>query len=248
MATKHWFRQHDSIAEQRLVEDLIVEAIQIYGIDVWYIRRKTLNRDNIIVDEKMGMFDAAFPCEMYIKSNEGFEGEGDFLSKFGLEIRDRMLMTVARRAFKQNVTDKSPQTIRPFEGDLLFFPLNKKLFEIKFVEHEAVFYQMGSLQTFDLTCEMYEYNNEIFNTGVTVIDDLYKYRMNHEVQERLLPDAAAGTDDGDFIVDDDGSIIGFTNNDPETNDPMAINSEVEWEGRKTINWSETDPFSEGGRY
>lgn len=248
MATKHWFRQNDSLPEQRLIEDLIVEAIQIYGIDILYIRRKTLNRDNIIVDEKMGSFDAAFPCEVYIKSNEGFEGEGDFLSKFGLEIRDRMILTVARRSFKQNVTDKSSKTIRPFEGDLIYFPLNKKLFEIKFVEHEPVFYQMGSLQAFDITCELYEYNNEIFNTGVTVIDDLYKYRMNHEIQDRMLPDSAAGTEDGDYLVSEDGSIIGFTVNDPESNDPLAINSDVEWEGRKTINWDETDPFSEGGKY
>lgn len=246
MATKHWFRQHDSIAEQRLVEDLIVEAIKIYGIDIWYIRRKTLNRDNIIVDEKMGSFDAAFPCEVYIKSNEGFEGEGDFLSKFGLEIRDRVILTVARRSFKTNVTDKSEPTIRPFEGDLIYFPLNKKLFEIKFVEHEAVFYQMGNLQTFDMTCELFEFNNEVFNTGVSVIDDLYTYRMNHNLDE--IPDASAGTEDGDYLVSEEGSIIGFTGDDPDTNDPMAINSDVEWEGRKTINFDEKDPFSEGGRY
>lgn len=246
MATKHWFRQHDSIPEQRLVEDLIVESIQIFGIDVFYIRRKTLNRDNIIVDEKMGSFDAAFNCEMYVKSNEGFEGEGDFLSKFGLEIRDRMILTVARRSFKTNVSDKSPQTSRPFEGDLIYFPLNKKFFEIKFVEHEPVFYQMGSLQAFDLTCELYEYNNEIFNTGVTVIDDLYRYRMNHSVDE--VPDAAIGNDDGDFLQSELGSLIGGTTKDPETNDPLAINSDVEWEGRKTINFDESDPFSENGKY
>lgn len=246
MATKHWFRQNDSLAEQRLVEDLIVEAIAIFGIDVYYIRRKTLNRDNIIVDEKMGSFDGAFPCEMYVKSNEGFEGDGDFLSKFGLEIRDRMILTVARRAFKTNVSDKSPVTIRPFEGDLIYFPLNKKLFEIKFVEHEPVFYQMGSLQAFDLTCELYEYNNETFDTGVDAIDNLYTYRMNNSLDE--LSDAAAGNDAGEPIESDLGSLIGFTNNDPETNDPLAINSDVEWEGRKTIDWSERDPFSENGKY
>jgi hypothetical protein len=245
MATKHWFRQNDSIPEQRLVEDLIVEAIQIYGIDVMYVRRKTLNRDNIIVDEKLGSFDAAFPVEMYIKSNEGFEGEGDFLSKFGLEIRDRMVLSVARRSFKTNVTDKSLQTIRPFEGDLIFFPLNRKLFEIKFVEHEAVFYQMGSLQTFDLTCELYEYSNEIFDTGVDVIDDIYKYRMNHSISEI---DSSLGTEAGEPLMSELGSLIGSNNNDPETNDPLAINSDVEWEGRKTINWDESDPFSESGKY
>ena len=245
MATNHWFRNFDSMPEQRLVEDLIYESIRIHGIDVLYIRRKTLNRDNIIVDEKMGSFDAAFPCEMFIKSFEGFEGDGDFLGKFGLEIRDRMIMTVARRAFKLNVTDKSYKTIRPFEGDLLFFPLNKKFFEIKFVEHESVFYQMGSLQVFDLTCELFEYGNEIFETGNTTIDDIYKYRMNHSIDNS---DAYGSGPDDAPITDEFGSLIGFTNADPDTNDVHAINADVEWEGRDTINFDEKDPFSENGVY
>src|SRR5690606_16737932 len=121
-----------------------------------------------------------------------------------------------------------PQTIRPFEGDLLFFPLNRKLFEIKFVEHEAVFYQMGSLQTFDITCELYEYNNEIFDTGVDEIDNVYKYRMNRTVNEE--PDEEIPFD-GEFDLD-----------------PLAGNTDFELEGRKTIDWSEKDPFSEGGVY
>jgi len=246
MATKGYFRNFDSLSEQRLVEDLIVEAIQHFGIDLWYIRRKSLNRDNIMADDKLSVFDAAFPVEMYVKSVEGFEGEGDFLSKFGLEIRDRMQLTVARRAFKTHVTDKAPKHVRPMEGDLVFFPLNRKLFEIKFVEHEAVFYQMGSLQTFDLTCELYEFNNETFATGVDIIDDIYRFRMNTNLLD--LHDSAIGDDQGAPIMDEDGSIISGNGVDPETNDPLAINSEVEWEGRKLIDWSEKDPFSDGGKY
>jgi len=244
MPIKPLFRNNTSLNEQRLIEDLVVEAIKQYGIDVYYIRRKSLNRDTIIQDDKASIFDAAYAIEMYIKSVEGFEGEGDFLSKFGLEIRDRMMFTVSRRSFKNYVTQESPKHIRPMEGDLIFFPLNRKLFEIKFVEHESVFYQMGSLQTFDLTCELYEFNNETFATGVDVIDDIYKFRLNTNLLE--LNDSAISGPDDQPIESQDGSIIGVTKVDPETNDPLAINSDVEWEGRKYIDWSEKDPFSDGG--
>jgi len=252
MPTKHWFRNNDSKAEQKLIDDLIYEAVQIYGVDILYVRRKSLNVDNIIVDEKMGSFDAAFPCECYVKSNEGFEGEGDFLSKFGLEIRDRVILTFARRAFKENVTDKSPATNRPLEGDLIFFPLNKKLFEIKFVEHEPVFYQMGSLQAYDITCELFEYGNENFATGWKEVDDLWKYRMNNEVRDPdhpFNPDQEAGIEAGEYVTDMAELLrVGTENYVPETNDPFDFNVQVEVEGRKTLDWSETDPFSEGGRY
>lgn len=252
MATKHWFRNNDSVAEQRLIDDLIYESIQIYGIDILYIRRKSLNIDNIIVDEKLGSFDAAFPCECYVKSNEGFEGEGDFLSKFGLEIRDRMILTFARRAFKENVIDKSPGYVRPLEGDLIFFPLNKKLFEIKFVEHEPVFYQMGSLQAYDVTCELFEYGNEDFNTGWDVIDNIWKYKMRNELRDGDQPfndDQQAGIDDGAYVSDLAELLrVGTGDYVPETIDPSDFNVKVEIEGRKTLDWSETDPFSEGGRY
>lgn len=251
MATKHWFRNIDSKPEQRLIASLVHEAIQTYGIDTIYVRRKSLNVDNIIVDEKLGMFDAAFPCECYVESSEGFQGEGDFLSKFGLEIRDRMILAFSRIAFKENVTDKSPQTERPLEGDLIYVPLNGKLFEIKFVEHEAQFYQMGSMQMFQVTCELYEYNNEVFDTGWDVIDDIWKYKMRHEVRSENQPfndDQQEGIDAGAF-VDDLAELlrVGTPDYVPEQNTP-AVNVELEVEGRRVMDWSETDPFSENGRY
>ena len=222
--TNHWFRQNDSIVEQRLIENLITEAIEIYGINTWYIRRNTLNQDNIIVDEKYASFDAAYPLTAFVKTNEGFEGEGDFLSKFGLEIRDRMILSISRTTFNKSVAVKSPNTIRPFEGDLIYFPLNRKLFEIKFVEHEPVFYQMGALQAYDVTCELFEYNNETFATGVTEIDNIYKYKLNSDL------------DDVTYVPD---------SYDQETNDPLAINTVVQQESNSIFAWDETDPFSEG---
>lgn len=108
---------------------------------------------------------------MYIKNVDGFEGEGDFLSKFGLQIRDSITFTMSQRKFLQDV-GLYDELIRPNEGDLIYFPLNRKLFELKHVEHEAIFYQMGSLQTYDLKCDLFEFSNERFETGILEIDTL----------------------------------------------------------------------------
>ena len=106
---------------------------------------------------------------------DGFEGEGDFLSKFGLQIRDSMTLTVAIRTWENEVGRSiESQPSRPLEGDLIYFPLNRKVFKIMFVEHEAIFYQMGSLQTYDLRCELFEFSNERFETGIPEVDDVFK--------------------------------------------------------------------------
>ena len=108
---------------------------------------------------------------MYIKNIEGFAGEGDFLSKFNIQIRDQVTFSIARRVFEHEVGIYEG-SIRPNEGDLIYLPLNRKLFEIKFVEHEAIFYQLGSLQLYDLKCELFEYNNEFIQTGIDNVDAL----------------------------------------------------------------------------
>ena len=162
--------------EQNLVEDLIIESIRIYGIECLYIPRTLVKEDLLFGEDVLSKFTTAYPIEMYVKSVDGFEGDGTFLSKFGLEIRDQMILTMARRRFVEEVyvdgTDTVGTTDRPNEGDLIYFPLNNKLFEIKFVEHEAIFYQMGSLQTYDITCELFEYSHERLDTGVAAIDNI----------------------------------------------------------------------------
>ena len=132
-----------------------------------YIPRTAVSIDKIYGEDPLREYNTAYPVEMYIKNIEGFAGEGDFLSKFNIQIRDQITFSLARRVFAQEVGSYS-DTIRPNEGDLIFFPLNKKIFELKFVEHEAIFYQMGSLQMYDLKCELFEYNNELFNTGIMI--------------------------------------------------------------------------------
>lgn len=158
--------------EQNLIEDLIIESIRIYGFDVWYIPRTLGAKDELLNEDDLSTFNSAYMMEMYIKNVEGFGGDGDFLSKFGLRINDTMTLSVAIRRFNEDVGQYTEE-VRPNEGDLIYFPLNRKMFEVKFVEHEAIFYQMGALQMYDLRCELFEYSQERFNTGVYDIDTLF---------------------------------------------------------------------------
>lgn len=150
---------------------MIIESIRIFGLDVWYMPRTLGAKDDLLNEDDLSIFEKAYMVEMYIKNVDGFEGEGDFLSKFGLQIRDSITFTMSQRKFLQDVGLYNEE-VRPNEGDLIYFPLNRKLFELKHVEHEAIFYQMGSLQTYDLKCDLFEFSNERFATGVLEIDTL----------------------------------------------------------------------------
>ena len=174
MAANFYFNNFDSSQEQTLIEDLIIESIKIFGLDVYYLPRTVVNTDTIFREDDISKYEDAVLLEMYVKNVDGFAGEGDFLSKFGLEIRDEITLTVAKRIYEDEVYYRGfgGTTGRPEEGDLIYFPFNQKLFQIKFVEHEAVFYQMGSLQTYDLVCELFEYSDETIDTDITVIDNI----------------------------------------------------------------------------
>lgn len=172
MAKNFYFENFGNSMEQQLIEDLVIESIRIYGIDTWFLPRTISAKDELYNEDALSVFDDAYMVEMYVKNVDGFEGEGDFLSKFGLQIRDSMTLTVAIRTFDTEVGAHSEQT-RPNEGDLIYFPLNNKFFKVMHVEHESIFYQMGSLQTYDLRCELFEYSGERFETGQDFIDDYF---------------------------------------------------------------------------
>ena len=165
MPTNTYFRNFDARNEQELLHSLVTESIQIYGHDVNYIPRTLVNEDTILGEDSISEYKDAYSIEMYIKSVDGFEGEGDLVSKFGLEIRDQIVFSVARRAW-----EGLDIGTRPKEGDLIFFPLTEKLFQIMFVEHETPFYQTGALPTFDLTCELFTYSDETIDTGIDEVD------------------------------------------------------------------------------
>jgi hypothetical protein len=174
MATNVFFQNYNRYGnEANLIDDLVIESIRIYGVDVVYLTRQLESVDEILNEDDLSVFNAAYEMEMYVKSVDGFSGEGDFLSRFGLTIRDQVTFTVANRTFERYATRKNPSKIRPNEGDLIFFPMNQKFFKIMHVEHESVFYQMGQLYVFDLKCELFEYSNERFETGREDVDTYY---------------------------------------------------------------------------
>lgn len=171
MATNVHFN-HAVKTEQNLVEDLIVESLRMYGHNCYYLPRNIINENTILGDAADSSFEDAYEVEMYLEGNEGFEGEGELYSKFGIETRDSASFIMSKRSWERFVSlDANLATgIRPNEGDLIFFPLSNSLFEIKFVEHENTFYQLGKLYTFKMSCDLFEYSGEDFNTNLDALD------------------------------------------------------------------------------
>ena len=166
---------HGTTAEQRMYEDIIIEALQIFGHDLYYLPRKIVNTDAIFNEDALSEFGEAFMIEAYVESEAGFAGEGDILSRFGLEVRDQIDLIISKKRWMDLIgrfdVDSLNQSKRPREGDLLYFPLVKGLFEITFIEDENPFYELQQLPTFKLSCNLFEYSNQVIDTGVEEIDE-----------------------------------------------------------------------------
>ena len=168
-------------AEQNLLEDLMIESMQIMGHDVFYIPRKIVKQDFILNEDVVSSFDAAFSLEMYIESVDGFEGDGDLMTKFGLEVRDQVTLVCSRKRWNALIGRHgyTNDSVRPHEGDLIYLPLAGGLFEIKFVEDKNPFFQLGGSgrsktnnPTFKLICELFEYGGQEIDTGIDDIDNI----------------------------------------------------------------------------
>lgn len=173
MAVSNYFNNYSGVVtnEQRLLEDVVTESIKIMGHDCWYVPREGFDpTDPIYGENTKSKFERAYLMEFYLANVEGYEGDGDFFSKFGLEIRDTSNFICSRRTFERYVP--SSIAIRPREGDLIFVPVLQKLFEIKFVEEELLFFSIGkrSPYIYELRCELFRYSQESINTGVEDID------------------------------------------------------------------------------
>ena len=178
MATNSYFRRNIP-SEHRLIEDLTVETIKVNGLDMIYIPRTAVNRDSLFGEDLIAKFQDNYSIEMYLESVDGFEGEVDFMSRFGLQIRDSVNLVVAKKRFEMVVSRADATVTRPREGDIIYFPLSGGVFEIKFVEHENPFYQLGKLFTYKLSCELFTYNQEEFNTGDDLIDSTEDSRQQY---------------------------------------------------------------------
>ena len=280
MATNKYFRNYNYGREQRVEDDLTVEAIKIYGTDVQYMPRTIFNEIEEFGEDPLSKFDLAVPIEVYVNNLENFQGEGDFLSKFNLEIRDQITLTMARRRWDQIRTEKlvdeigniyltednpaiyssntdnylletgsangySISSSRPLEGDLIYIPFinngNGAIYEIKFVEHERVFYQHGKLYTYEMTCELFRYSSERLDTGNNDIDiietrltqDILNYNYLMENSDIMV------SEDGGYIVQEFRleNILGSANNEMFTQKSFI-----------DVDFSERNPFSEVDRY
>ena len=277
MTTNKYFRPFTYGRQQDLAEDLIVQAIKIYGLDIKYLPRTLRNVDPLLGEDPTSTFDDAVDIEVYVKNIQGFEGEGDFLSKFNLQINDSITFTMARKRWNQITTEKlitevgynyqvesadtnswgntqcimlesgngnnySITTPRPFEGDWIYFPLNKKLYEIKFVEHEAIFYQHGKLYTYDLNCELVDrIGPDAIATGNTDIDAIGTRYDQNILQYQIM------LQDGTYLLNEDG---GFMLNEYRV-EVQTITANNEYFTQKSLDYldfSERNPFSEVDRY
>ena len=171
MATNQYFNHHGTnTPENRLIENLMIESIQTYGIDVYYLPRTLNNEDTLLGEDASSSYDSAHTIEMYIKTVDGFEGSGDFIAKWGLQIKDQITFTVAKRRWQELGLSTDGRAKIPHEGDLIYFPITKALFQILFIEDESIFYQTGQLQSYDMLCEMFTYSDQKFDTGIDELD------------------------------------------------------------------------------
>ena len=240
MTTNFYFNNFTNSQEQILIEDLVLESIRIYGHDVFYCPRTIIEKDEIYGEDALSQYNSNYLIDMYIRSYESYEGDGQFLSKFGLEIRDQVTFTVSVRNFMDEIGNLE-MIDRPQEGDLIYLPMADRLMYVKYVNKTPVFYQMGSIQMYDLVCEMFEYGSEQLNTGIEAIDSIEK------LSSLSLDAFGILTNDNLLLVTQEGNPIiqGSYDFGTQAGDAFEDNVEFETDGDSILDWTQVDPFSEG---
>ena len=201
------FFNHAVNTEQMLYEDLVVESLRMYGHDCFYLPREIVEEDSILGEDVQSTFGDAYGVEMYIENTDGFEGEGDLMSKFGVQIKDQATFVISLRSWERFISLDSnlATSLRPNEGDLIYFPLSGAMFEIKFVEHEDPFYQVGKLFVFKMQCELFEYAGEDFDTGTSA--DLVELESAYTIELTLK-----GGGSGNYLINEnitkDSTVVG----------------------------------------
>ena len=269
MARNRFFNQYTPVKqEQSLVEDLIIESIKIYGIDGYYLPRTHVNLDKIYGEDASVLFDDALEMELYVKSFDGFMGQEDFLSKFGLQIDESITFVVSQKRFTQSlktslITEYSyniltedgdellsnrndvseydyDAIVRPREGDLISIPMLKGIYEIKFTQNIENFFQLGKLYTYEIRCDRLEYSSERIDTDVADIDAIEdQYSLSNTNREKLLDE------DTFLFMHEDGT---FIVNEADVVVAAEISADNEEIGQKIIDddildFSEQNPFS-----
>lgn len=194
-------------SEQGIVEDLIIESIQIYGVDFYYIPRTLVAKDEILGEDRMSEFKNAYPIEMYVDSSNYIDNTS-FMDKFGLMINQTATLTVARKRWDRLVGSKGTSILpnRPAEGDLLYFPLSKGLFEIMYVEDKNPFFQLGKLYVYKLQVELFKYGSEKIDTGVPAID-IFETKKSNDPVINPVPDTPDSFGDNSKFEDKADDIV-----------------------------------------
>lgn len=225
MTTNSYFRSSFTSAtkDQVLKENLIIEAIQIYGVDMKYLPRTYVNFDSLFGEDQSSAFNAAHDIEMYVRSVDGFGGDGHFLTKFGLEIRDEVILEASIKRFGETVTTADPTIVRPREGDLLKLPAEvdhrERLWEISYVDEDYINHQLGKVHTYEIRCKVFEMAGETFNTGDNTIDS---YEDDYQLTQTYTLDTGTGTFTvGETVTQTNGytgTVVSLTGNDLEVSD------------------------------
>ena len=214
MATNPYFTQ-GTTGEQDLIEDIIIESLKIYGKDFLYIPRTQVSTDKIFGEDRLSKFEHAYPIEMYFDNITSFAGQGAIIQKFGLLMDQSATLTVARKRWNDlvGIHGTSVLPTRPAEGDLLYYPLTKGLFEIKFVKHQEPFYQLGKLYTYKLDIELFQYSSEKINTGVPEVDVFEDLKSFDVTINPNIEEASNGFGDNQTFKDKATGVI-FDENNP----------------------------------
>lgn len=203
-----------NLGEQNLVEDITVEIIKTTGQDCLYVPRKYLNIDKLFGEDPGTSFEKAYTLEMYLQSFRSFDGT-DIITQFGIEIKDKVSLVFARRRFTEQVTIFDAAITRPREGDLIYFPLSKSLFEINFVEHENPLYPLGKLYSYMISAELFTYSYEKINTKVQAIDSVQTTTRGLSGSTIIPLNNILGTTAGiNEIIDDEADLFNVDKNEP----------------------------------
>ena len=232
-------------AEQRLYENLIIEQLSVFGQDVYYLPRKLINQDTLFGEDTSSSFNDAYIIEMYLDNIEGYEGQKEMMTRFGLDMQDEATWVVSKRRFEQLISLDQNLIVstRPNEGDLIYFPSGKKLFEISFVDHDDPFYQLQNLPVFKLRCRTFEYSHEDMATGVDEIDAIETAQSLDALEFQVVLETATEsgtnyliTEDGDWIVSEAYSV--------DTVDTSSDSDWFETQGDSILDFTERNPFGE----
>jgi hypothetical protein len=212
MAINPYF--YNNTNEQNLVEDITVEIIKATGQDCLYVPREYLSIDRVFGEDPGSSFTTTYTIEMYLQSFKGFDGT-DIITQFGIEIKDKVSLVFARRRFKEEVTNKNTAITRPREGDLIYFPTSKSLFEINFVEHENPFYPLGKLYSYMITAELFTYSYEKIDTDIAALDSVSSGTKDTSGSTIIPLNNIIGTTAGiNDVIDDEADLFNVDKNQP----------------------------------